>query len=457
MNRATWLQDRRMQKFRDVLSRWEAGELSMMEAGELLGMSERQFRRYRDRYEEDGLEGLVDGRLGKPSPKRVPEWERDRMLGLYREVYRGWNVKHFYEHLRRDRGFRWGYTWVKTQLHTAGLVERAKRRGAHRRKRERKPCEGMMLHQDGSPAAWLLGQPALDLIVTMDDATSTVYSAFLVEEEGTASTFRGLLEVFTSHGLPSSLYTDRGSHYFFTAKAGEAVDREHLTQVGRALDRLGIEHIAAYSPEARGRSERMFGTLQDRLIKELAKAGITEIAAANVWIRDVYLPAHNARFARPAAVAESAFVKIADTAVLTEALCIQEERVVDRANTVSWGRRRLQLPESPLRRHFVKARVRVHEYPDGALAVFHGPRCIARYSARGEEISEVPSCASVTPCSPPSRTLRAAAGGGPRGPSLTAAARGVTRPMQVGTKKRHSGRTKKLTLKKPENVAPAAV
>ncbi len=200
----------------------------------------------------------------------------------------------------------------------------------------------------------------------------------------------------------------------------------------------------------------MFGTLQDRLIKELAKAGVTDMAAANAWFRDVYLPAHNARFARPAAVAESAFVRIADPAALTETLCVQEDRVVDRANTVSWGRLKLQLPQSPLRAHFVKARVRVHEYPDGALAVFHGPRCIARYSARGEEISEVPTCASVTPCSPPSRTLRAAFGGGPRGPSLTAAALGVTGPMQVGTKKRPSGRTKKLTSKKLENVAPAA-
>ena len=459
MKRTTWLQDRRMQKFRDVLSRWEAGELSMMEAGELLGMSERQFRRYRDRYEEDGLEGLVDHRLGKPSPRRVPDRERDRMLELYREVYRGWNVKHFYEQLRRDHGFRWGYTWVKTQLHTAGLVERAKRRGAHRRKRERKPCEGMMLHQDGSRAAWLGEGSALDLIVTMDDATSTIYSAFLVDEEGTASTFQGLLEVFTAHGLPSSLYTDRGSHYFYTAKAGEAVDRERLTQVGRALDRLGIEHIAAYSPEARGRSERMFGTLQDRLIKELAKAGVTEIAAANVWIRDVYLPAHNARFARPAAVAESAFVKVVDTAVLTETLCVQEDRVVDRANTVSWGRLKLQLPPSPLRAHFVKARVRVHEYPDGALAVFHGPRCIARYSARGEEAAQVPSCASVTPCSPLSRrglaTLERVAPTARR-PSLTAAALGVPSPGQVGTKKRPSGRTKKLMLRKLD-VAPAVL
>jgi len=443
-----------MQKFRDVLSRWEAGTLSMLEAGELLGVSERQFRRYRDRFAEEGEEGLRDRRLGKPSSKRVPAAEKDRMLALYREAYRGWNVKHFHEHLRRDYGFRWGYSWVKTQLHAAGLVERAARRGAHRRKRERKPCEGMMLHQDGSRAAWLAGAAPLDLIVTMDDATSTIYSAFLVEEEGTASTFRALLEVFTVRGLPSSLYTDRGGHYFYTPKAGGEVDRNRLTQVGRALSRLGIEHIAAYAPEARGRSERMFGTLQDRLIKELAKAGITAIAAANAWIRDVYLPAHNARFARPAALPETAFVT-ADAAGLAETLCVQEERVVGRDNTVSYGRLKLQLPESPLRHHFVKARVRVHEYPDGALAVFHGPRCLARYSAHGVDITAAPTSPSVTPCSPPSRTLRAASGGGLR-PSLTAAARGVTAQGQVGTEKRTSGRTKKLTTKNHDSCATAA-
>jgi transposase len=335
MNRTAWLQDRRMQKFRDVLSRWERGDLSMLEAGELLGMSERQFRRYRDRYEEDGVEGLVDQRLGKPSPKRVPARELRLMLELYRDCYRGWNVKHFHEHLVRDHNFQWGYTWVKTQLHAVGLVDRAKRRGAHRRKRERKPCEGMMLHQDGSRAAWRAGQVMLDLIVTMDDATSTVYSAFLVEEEGTASTFRGLLEVFTAHGLPSSLYTDRGSHYFYTPKAGEAVAKDRPTQVGRALDRLGIEHIPAYSPEARGRSERMFGTLQDRLPKELALAGIADVEAANRWIREVYLPAHNARFAKPPALAESAFVALRDPAAVVDILCIEEERVVARDNTVA--------------------------------------------------------------------------------------------------------------------------
>ena len=385
MNRAGWLQDRRMKKFRDVLSRWERKELSGLEAGELLGVSERQFRRYRDRYEEDGLAGLADKRLGKASLRRVPVDEIAWMLDQYRSQYWGWNVKHFHEHLQRHHGFNWGYTWVKTQLHAAGLVERAKRRGAHRRKRPRKPCEGMMLHQDGSRAEWLAGSPPLDLIVTMDDATSTVYSAFLVEEEGTASTLRACLEVFAMKGLPSSLYTDRGSHYFFTPKAGEAIDKERLTQVGRALDRLGIEHIAAYSPEARGRSERMFGTLQDRLAKELKLAGMVDIEAANRFISEVYLADHNARFARPPELAESAFVAV-DPANLAEILCIEEERIVARDNTVAYEGVRLQLPESRARAHYVKARVKVREYPDGGLAVFHGPRLLARYDGDGRPV-----------------------------------------------------------------------
>lgn len=383
MNRTTWLQDRRMQKFRDVLSRWERRELSALEAGELLGMSERQFRRYRQRYEDEGLAGLVDKRLGKASAKRVPVDQIAWLTEEYRTHYLGWNVKHFHEHLQRQHGFRWGYTWTKTQLHTANLVERATRRGAHRRKRVRKPCEGMMLHQDGSRFAWVASEADLDLIVTMDDATSTIYSAFLVEEEGTASTFRACLEVFTAQGLPSSLYTDRGSHYFWTPKAGGEVDKDRLTQVGRALDRLGIEHIPAYSPEARGRSERMFGTLQDRLPKELKLAGIRGIDAANRFIREVYLPQHNARFAKSPQLEESAFVAVGDPASLAEILCVEQERIVARDNTVTYARLTLQLPESRTRAHYVKARVKVREYPDGTLAVFHGPRPLARYDAAG--------------------------------------------------------------------------
>jgi transposase len=428
-----------MQKFRDVLSRWERGSLSMLEAGELLGMSERQFRRYRDRFEEEGEAGLIDRRLGKASPKRIEAVEVDRMLELYRTVYWGWNVKHFHEHGVCDHKFSWGYTWTKTQLHAAGLVERAKRRGAHRRKRERKPCEGMMLHQDGSRHGWLAEQEPLDLIVTMDDATSTIYSAFLVEEEGTTSTFRGLLDVFMMHGLPCSLYTDRGSHYFYTDKAGEAVDKDRLTQVGRALDRLGVEHIPAYSPEARGRSERMFATLQDRLVKELEHAGIGDIATANQWIREVYLPQHNARFAKPAAVAELAFVAV-DADVLRETLCREEERTVERDNTVAYGRLRLQLPESRMRAHYVKARVKVREYPDGTLAIFHGPRCLGRYDAEGRQIA-APTSASLASCSPPSRRgLEAPVPAAPAAhrPALTASRHEAVGKPWVGTKKRAS-------------------
>jgi hypothetical protein len=440
-----------MTKFANVLRRWEHKELSAQEAGELLGCSERQFRRWRRRYEEEGDGGLADRRLGRASVRRVPVDRIIWMIGEYRTRHAGWNVRHFHEYLRKQYGFEWGYTWTKLQLQSAGLVDRAKRRGAHRRKRERKPCVGMMLHQDASRFAWLEAGPELDLVVTMDDATSEIYSAFLIEEEGTASTFRALLEVFTTRGLPTSLYTDRGSHYFFTPKAGEAVDEEQLTQVGRALAHLGVEHIAAYSPQARGRSERMFGTLQGRLPQELALAGIDDIAQANRYIREIYLPLHNEQFARPPQIAEeNGFVAVSDPASLSDILCIEKERVVARDNTVAYEGRTLQLPESPVRAHYVKARVKVHEYPDGTLAMFYGPRCLARYSAQGEQIVSAPATPSVTPCSPPSRrglATREPVIPAQRRPSLTAAARGVTRPRHVGTKKRPSRRTKKPTRK----------
>lgn len=460
MNRTAWLQDRRMEKFCDVLSRWKARELSAQEAGEILGCSERQFRRYRRRYEEEGLTGLFDKRLDKASARRVPIDKVTWMLSEYRTRYTGWTVKHFFDHLQKQHNFRWSYTWVKVQLHRAHLVTPAPRRGVHRRKRPRKPCIGMMLHQDGSRYEWLEGQPELDLIATLDDATSELYSAFLVEEEGTASTFQGLLEVFTKHGLPSSLYSDRGSHYFLTPHAGGRVDKERLTQVGRALLQLGIEHIAAYSPEARGRSERAFGTLQSRLPKELRLFGINDVATANQYIREVYLPMHNMLFARPAQIAqESGFVKVRDADALADVLCVQQSRVVARDNTVSYEGRSLQIPQSPGRPHYVKANVRVHEYPDGTLAIFHGPRRLARYTAEGEETVDVPTARSLTPCSPPSRrgleTLELVAAP-QRRPALTASAAGVPDALQVGTKKRSCGRTKKLTGKAQSTVPEAA-
>ena len=382
MRRTEAHQGVRMIKFLSILSRYEAAEFSQLEAAELLGMSERTFRRWNQRFEEDGEAGLLDRRLGKASGKRVPVDREAEVEALYRTRYAGFTAKHFHEHLVRDHQFAWGYTWTKTFLHSKGLLERARKRGAHRRKRPRRPLPGMMLHQDGSRHEWLLGQPALDLIVTLDDATGAIYSAFLVEEEGTDSTFRALAEVFGEHGLPLSLYTDRGSHYFQTQEAGGKVDRTNLTQVGRALEHLGIEHIAAYSPQARGRSERPFHTLQDRLVKELALAGITSADAADAFLRDIFIPDYNMRFARKAEQEGSAFVAIPGV-ILGEILCIQEERKVGNDNCVSYNRLKLQIPASPLRAHFVKANVKVRKYPDGTHAIFHGPRCLGRYDRKG--------------------------------------------------------------------------
>lgn len=387
-----------MARFAGVYERWRSGGLSQAEAGELVGRSERTFRRYKEDYEAEGPAGLQDGRLGRPSSNATPAEVVSAILALYRRDYMGWNVKHFHEHLVRRHGYTLSYTTVKSRLQDADLVRPERRKGGHRKKRERKPCIGMMLHQDGSRHEWLEGVPALDLIVTMDDATNDIYSAFLVEEEGTMSTFRACLEVFTAHGVPASLYTDRGSHYFHTPEAGGPVDKTQKTQVGRALDRLGVEHIPAYSPEARGRSERMFATLQDRLVKELRLAGIRDIEAANRWIEAVYLPEHNRKLRHAAALPESGFVTV-DRERLAETLCIEEERTVGRDNTIAWDGRRLQLPESPVRRHYVGARVKVHAYPDGGLAILHGLRTIARFTGRGEPTAPVATGSSNAPSS----------------------------------------------------------
>ena len=337
MRRTEALQGVRMIKFLDVLGRYEAAEFNQLEAAELLGIGERTFRRWRQRFEDEGEAGLLDRRLGKASGRRVPVDREAEVETLYRTRYSGFTAKHFHEHLVQRHNFAWSYTWTKTFLHSKGLLERAERRGAHRRKRPRRPLPGMMLHQDGSRHAWLGGQPALDLIVTLDDATSAILSAFLVEEEGTASTFRALREVFERHGLPLSLYSDRGAHYFYTADATEKAGRAGLTQVGRALEHLGVEHIAAYSPQARGRSERAFHTLQDRLTKELALAGIDDIEGANAFIRDVYIPAHNARFAIAAEQEGSAFVAIPGVD-LAEVCAFR--RIETSATTIACGSRR---------------------------------------------------------------------------------------------------------------------
>lgn len=384
MTRATVLQEVRQMRFEELYARQQCRELTIVEAAEMLGVTERTFRRWCDRYDADGAEGLQDRRFGSPSGRAVPVDEVLRMVTLYETRYTGWTVKHFHERWCQAHGGTRSYTWTKNTLQAAGQVPRAPRRGAHRKKRPRKPLPGMMLHQDGSTHEWVPGCQ-WDLIVTLDDATSEIYSAFFVEEEGTLSSFQGVRDVIEAKGLFSSLYTDRGSHYWHTEAAGCRVDKTRLTQVHRALQQLGVTLIPAYSPEARGRSERMFRTLQDRLPKELALAGVTEMAAANRYLTERFLPSYNDRFMVRAAEPGTAFIPWIGTH-LADILCVHEERVVANDNTVRYQGTTLQIPQDTHRFHYVKVTIRVHEYPEGALAVFHGPRCLARYHSDGRLI-----------------------------------------------------------------------
>ena len=383
MRRTEQAQGLRLMKFEEVYGRTRSRLLSQAEAAEVLGVSERTFRRWRDRYEAEGAEGLYDRRLGRVSARRAPVDEVVRVLELFDTRYWDFTAKHFHEKLVAEHDCERSYNWVRLTLQARGRMRAAPRRGAHRRKRPRRALPGMMLHQDGSHHAWVPGR-RWDLIVTMDDATSEIYSAFFVDEEGTMSSFRALSEVIRERGLFCSLYADRASHYWHTPEAGGTVDKDKPTQVGRALQQLDIELIAAYSPEARGRSERMFGTLQKRLPQELRLAGIAEMAEANRFLRELYLPLHNARFATPAEDKGSAFVPFAGA--LDDILCVQQERTVGNDNTVRYHGLSLHIPPARHRHHYVKARGRVHEYPDGTLALFHGPRCLARYNADGEPI-----------------------------------------------------------------------
>jgi hypothetical protein len=373
-------------RFEEAHAGWQAGPLTQQEAARLLGVCERSFRRYVDRYEAGGLEGLMDKRMSQLSQRRAPVDEVLRLVDLYRSRYAGWNVRHFHSWYEREHAGARSYSWVKNTLQGAGAVQRAKGRGKHRKRRERAPLPGMIVHQDGSTHEWVPGV-RWDLIVTMDDATGEHLSMFFVAQEGTASSFHALGQTIATKGLFAMLYTDRGSHYFLTPEAGGKVDKQQLTQVGRALAQLGIHHQGAYSPEARGRSERAFGTHQQRLPRELALAGITDMAQANRYLDQVYRPAYNAEFAVPAAEPGTAFVPYMGSN-LVDVLCEQYERTVGKDNCVTFEALKLQIPADRYRNHYVKAKVRVHRYVDASLAIFHGPRKLADYDARGSLRSE---------------------------------------------------------------------
>ena len=384
MRRTELLQEVRQMRFEEAYDGWMEKRLSQEEAARILGVCDRTFRRYVERYDDGGLEALVDKRLSQASHRKAPVDEVMALTERYRARHDGWSARHFHSWYTRSGGRR-GYTWVKTRLQEAELVQKAPRRGVHRKRRERSPWPGMMLHQDGSTHEWVPGQK-WDLILTMDDATSEHYSMFFVDEEGTKSSFQGVGKVIRAKGLFSSFYSDRGSHYWHTPEEGGKVDKNHLTQFGRAMKQLGIEMIPSYSPEARGRIERAFRTHQDRLPKELAFHDITGMEEANRYIQQVYLPAYNTEFMQPPLEEGAAFVECV-VPTLDDILCEQYDRIVGRDNCVSFEGWKLQIPPDRHRCHYLKANVRVHRYLDDTLAVFHGPRKLARYDADGILIS----------------------------------------------------------------------
>ena len=386
MNRTIWLQETKRMRFKEAYGSWQQDRLTQEEAALILGVSSRTFRRYIDRYEESGLEGIADKRLTQTSHRRAPVDEVVALVDLYSSRHQGWNARHFHDWYSNQGGGR-SYTWVKNQLQQAKLIPKAKLKGIHRKQREASALPGMMIHQDGSTHEWVSGQK-WDLISTMDDATNEHYSMFFCDEEGTASSFEGVQETIVKRGLFSSFYSDRGSHYWHTPEAGGKVDKNNLTQFGRAMAHLGICTIAAYSPEARGRSERAFETHQGRLPNELALMGITTMEAANRYLRETYLPEFNRKFMHPAREEGSAFMTYIGPS-LDDILCEHYERTVQQDNCVKFENLILQINKNDYRCNYIKAKVKVHRHLDGTLSIFHGPRKLGDYDNKGQQIQNI--------------------------------------------------------------------
>jgi transposase len=372
----------RAMKVQEVILRAAAKKITWIQAAEILGVSPRHMRRWKEKYEQFGFHALFDGRRGRTSPRRVPSAVLEEVLRLYREQYFDLNVRHFHEKLTQEHGFAVSYTWTKGVLQGAGLVKRAPRRGTHRKRRQRRPLPGMMLHIDASPHQWFGDERWHELIVILDDATSRIYYAQLVEQESTRTVLRALREVVEEEGLFCSLYSDRASHFWLTPKAGEPVDRQALTQVGRAMRELGIQMIPAYSPQARGRSERSFRTWQGRLPQELRLAGITTLDGANRFLRERYVAEFNKRFAVAAAQAGTAFVPCVRSD-LDRVFSLHHERVAARDNTVSFARLTLQIERQRWRATLAGCRVTVYEHLDGTLSLGYGAHEVGRYSSDG--------------------------------------------------------------------------
>jgi transposase len=372
----------RAMKVQEVILRAMAKKITWWQAAEIIGISDRQMRRWHERYEEFGFRGLFDRRRGKPSPKKVALAVVEKVLGLYREKYFDLNVRHFHEKLQAEHQVEISYSWVKGLLQGAGMVAKGRKRGVHRKLRPRRPLPGMLLHIDGSEHRWFQDERWYDLLVILDDANSEIYYAQLVEEEGTATVLAGLREVVEQKGVFCALYSDRGSHFWLTPKAGQAVDRHRLTQVGRAMRELGVRMIPAYSPQARGRSERSFGTWQGRLPQELRLAGCRTVEAANAFLREHYIGEFNRRFQVEAAQAGSAFVPYRGKN-LERIFSLQFERTVNPDNTVRFLNLILQIEPVRWRGTLAGCTVTLHQHLDRTLSLSYGPHSLGRYDERG--------------------------------------------------------------------------
>ena len=365
-------------KLQDVLLKAMAKKITWWEAAEIIGVTDRTMRRWRERLDEHGYSGLGDRRKGKPSVRRVPLAIAEEVLRMYQETYYDLNMRHFHEKLKEEHGIELSYTWVQQALQGAGLIARQRKRGKHRQRRERRPMTGMLLHIDGSKHQWFGDHRWHDLIVILDDANSEIYYAQLVEEESTRTVMTGLREVIEIHGLFCSLYSDRGRHFFVTMKAGEKVDKQRLTQVGRAMKELGVQMIPAYSPQARGRSERSFGTWQGRLPQELRLAGVSTVEGANRFLRERYVAEFNQKFTVAAKEKGTAFRKTSRSD-LNWIFTVQNERVVAKDNTVTMGDQVWQIGKTTFRNTLAGCTVMIHQHLDQTTSIRYGPHVVARY------------------------------------------------------------------------------
>ena len=413
-------------KVQDVLLKAMAKKITWWAAAEILGVTDRTMRRWREKLEKDGYAGLADRRKGKPSAQRIPLATIEKVLALYREMYYDLNIRHFHEKLREDHAIELSYTWVQKALQGAGLVAKRHKRGPHRRRRPRRPLPGMLLHIDGSKHQWFNDERWHDLIVLLDDATTEIYYAQLVEEESTRTVMAGVKEVVETEGLFCALYSDRASHFFVTKKAGEKVEKHRLTQLGRALKELGVQTIAAYSPQARGRSERNFGTWQGRLPQELRLAGISTVQGANQFLRDKYIKEFNAKFSVPAAEKGTAFRRTS-RGDLNWIFTVQTERVVGKDNTVAIGDRLWQIDKTRFRSSLAGSTVTIHEHLDETVSIRFGPHVVGRFDSKGEKLIN------------PSREQRGGKGGSMEaGENQNQVSTGSHTPLEISQKQRDS-------------------